>query len=314
MISKRRLTHAVFVLLLPLLVAIFGLSFWSALLLVMGGLLWRWLVAVSGLIAPDTQPGIVLETIPASHFAEKARWCLDRLGVDYEEQQHAGILGVLFTGRTVPRMSFKTGVVRSSIGNSPQILRFLWGEYIADVEHEAEFLRPSAERLALEAKIDRCGVDLQVWIYSHALAHKDLTLHLWGINHPRVPKWQRILMRPLFPLTSMFLRRVFKLDDAHYEKSVQHIDALLDDVEARVADGRKSILGGDEINYVDITFAAITGLWLQPDNYGGGAADESRVRREDLPPEMQADIERWIEDHPRATALVERLYNEERMR
>jgi len=314
MISRRQLTHGTFLLLLPLLVAWFGLSVWVALWLVLATLLWRWLVVVSGFIVPEKQPPIVLETIPMSHFAEKARWCLDRLGVDYVERASAGILGVLFTGRTVPRLNFKTGIVRSSIGHSPEILRFLWGEFGARLGEQASFLETSAERLALEKTIDRYGVDLQIWIYYHLLTDKELTLRMWGVNHAAVPWWQRKLLRPLYPLTSAFLRRTFALSDQHYAKALQHINELLGDIDTRIADGRKSILGGDEINYVDITFAAISGLWLQPDNYGGGMANASRVARNRLPMPMQADIERWKEDHPRATAFIARMYAEERLK
>lgn len=313
MISTRRLVHAIFLLLLPLIVAGFGLSVWSALLLVLATLLWRWLIMISGLFAPEKQARIVLETISTSHFAEKARWCMDRLGIEYDEQHCGGILGAVFTGRTVPRLNFQSGRVRSSIGHSPEILRFLWGEYGTRLGDAAKFLQTSSERLALEKTIDRYGVDLQVWVYYHLLLHKDLTLHIWGANHPQVPWWQRVLLRPLYPLSAAFVRRTFSITDDHYAKAVQHIDERLGDIDTRVADGRKSILGGDEINYVDITFAAISGLWLQPENYGGGQADASRVARNELPTAMRDDIERWTEDYPRATAFIMRMYEEERL-
>ena len=67
------------------------------------------------------------------------------------------------------------------------------------------------------------------------------------------------------------------------------------------------------MNYVDIAFASISGLWLQPDNFGGGKADASRVARNKLPGPMRADIERWIEDYPRASSFVARLYEQERL-
>lgn len=314
MILRRRLIHLVFLLLLPLIVAWFGLSIWSTLLLVLAALLWRWLLAAATLLAPERQPDIVLETITASHFAEKARWCLDRLGIEYEERPSAGILGVLFTGRTVPRLNIKTGMARSTIGNSPEILRFLWGQYGARLGERAAFLEPTPERLDLEKALDRYGVDLQIWVYSHLLQERDILMRLWGANDPRVPWWQRLIMRPMYPLSRLFLQRVFSLSDEHYAKAVQRIDDLLSDIDARVADGRRSILGGDAINYVDITFAALSGLWLQPENYGGGIARASRVAQNRLPGRMQADIERWTEDHPRATALITQMYEKERKR
>jgi hypothetical protein len=311
--SRRRLTHTFFLFALPLVVAWFGLSVWSALFLVLAMLLWYWLIIVGGLFAPEQQPAIVLETIGASHYAEKARWCLDRLGIDYQEQQSGGILGVLFSGRTVPRLKFRTGLVRSSIGNSREILRFLWGEYATPLGDKATFLETTPERLELERRIDRYGADLQVWIYYHLLFDSELTLHLWGADHPAVPRWQRALMRPLYPLTALFVRRVFSITDAHYAKAAEHVEQMLADIDMQLADGRESILGGKTINYVDITFASISGLWMQPDNYGGGMAEASRVARNKLPAPMRADIERWIEDYPRAAAFVIRMYEQERL-
>ncbi len=311
--SPRRLIHTVFLLVLPIIVAWFGLSAWSAGLLVLVGLLWRWFIVVGQFVLPEKQPRIVLETIPASHFAEKVRWCMDRLGIEYREQKCGGVLGVVFTGRTVPKLKFRTGIVRSSIGHSPEILRFLWGEYGTKLGDTAAFLATTTERLKLEQKIDRYGADLQVWIYYHLLLDRELTLRLWGKDDPEVPWWQRALMLPLYPVTSRFIRRVFSITDEHYAKAVEHIDQMLSDVDTRLADGRQSILGGDEINYVDITFAAISGLWLQPDNYGGGMADACGVARNKLPAPMRDDIERWIEDYPRAASFVTRLYEQERL-
>lgn len=36
-----------------------------------------------------------------SHYVEKVRWSLDRLGVDYEEEHDAGYVGLLLLGRDV---------------------------------------------------------------------------------------------------------------------------------------------------------------------------------------------------------------------
>jgi hypothetical protein len=69
-------------LLLPLIVAAFGLSLSAALLLVVGALVWRWAIVLLDLVRPAAGPELVLETISASHFVEKVRWCMDRLGLD----------------------------------------------------------------------------------------------------------------------------------------------------------------------------------------------------------------------------------------
>ena len=51
-----------------------------------------------------------------------------------------------------------------------------------------------------------------------------------------------------------------------------------------------------------------------PEGFGGGAADGSKIERDDAPASMQADSNRWIEDYPRATRYIEKLYAEERQR
>jgi len=301
-------------LLLPLLAAAFDWSFFGTLLLLLLLLLMRWASVFREMGRRDKEPTLVLETISMSHFVEKVRWCMDRLGIDYNEQACSGVLGVMFTGRTVPRLKFRTGIVESSIGHSPEILRFLWGEHAATHPEAAAFLAPDEDRLALEKRFDRYGVDLQVWVYYHILDDRDLTLRLWGAEDPQVPAWQRAIMRPLFPVTAWFLRRTFSIDDDHYARAVRHVDEVLAEAEALLGqDDRVSLLGGNSLNYVDITFAGISGLWLRPDNYGGGMADDCMVPLEALPEAMQADIERWKTEYPVATAFIERLYEKERL-
>jgi glutathione S-transferase len=312
MTRKRRLTHATFLLLLPIIVAWFGVSVVTAVLLVIAMLLWRWLIVLSGIIAPEKTPTMQLETMALSHFVEKVRWCMDRLDIDYTERQCAGTLGFFFTGRTVPLLRVRTGIVQTSIGNSPDILRYLWGRYCASHGAAAEFLEPTAERLALEQKLDRYGRYLQVWFYAHALQDRQLTLHAWGASNPRTPGWQRLVLHVLFPLLAMLIRKSFALSDAHSAKAAAAVDELLGEIDLALADGRRSILGGDTINYTDITFAAFSGLWLQPPTYAGGKAEGFLIQPGRMPAGMRGDIDRWSEDHPQAVGLVLRLYAQER--
>ena len=312
MARTRLLIHSVFLFLLPLVVAWFGLGPASAALLVLLMLLWRWLVVISGFAFPDKTPTVVLETIAVSHFVEKVRWCMDRLGIDYTERQSGGTLGAWFTGRSVPQLRVRTGMVQSVIGNSAEILRFLWGNYSATAGDKAAFLAPTPERIELEQRLDRYARFQQVWIYYHILDDRPLTLHLWGVNSPRTRAWHKPLLKLLFPLLRALMRFSFRITDAHYAKAVEFIEETLSDVDTRLADGRGSILGGDAINYTDIAFAALSGPWLMPAGYGGGAAEGCRIERDEAPAAMREDVQRWIEDFPRATSFIERLYAEER--
>jgi hypothetical protein len=312
MTERRLLVHGVFLCLLPIFVAAFGWSVWVAILAVLLLLLWRWLIALSGFVVPERQPPLVLESISASHFVEKVRWNMDAAGIEYVERPAAGTLGAYFLGRTVPRLKIRTGAVRSQIGNSAEILRYLWGAYSVPLGERAGHLKPNPARLALEQRLDRYGVNLQVWIYHHLLEDRELTLHAWGMDDPAVPAWQRWLLQPLFPVLAFLIRRSFRITPENYSKACQHIETLLAEMDATLEVGGASILEGESRNYTDYQFAAMTGLWLQPLNYGGGKADSSRIERGQTSNPMRADIERWIESYPAVVAWVQTLYAEER--
>ena len=312
MTRKRLLIHSVFLFLAPLVVAWFGLGLFSTIVLVALMLLWRWAIVLSGILRPEEIPDVALESISASHYVEKVRWSLDRLGIDYTETQHGGTLGAYFTGRSVPQLRVRTGIVQSVIGNSPEILRFLWGNYAAT--EDVSFLEPTQERVELEKRLDRYARYLQVWLYHHVREDRELTLRLWGADDPDGPAWQRSALRVLHPLLIRLVCYSFRVNGAHYDKAMHYFDDLLSDVDTRLADGRRSILGGETINYTDITFAAFCGLWTQCDGYGGGRADHCRIERQDMPPAMRADVERWLEDYPKAGVFVESLYATERQR
>lgn len=312
MIDTRLFVHAVFLTLAPIVVAWFGLSVPAAVFLVVLLLLWRWIVVLSGIVLPEKTPDLVLVTISASHFVEKVRWSMDRLGVDYAEQPSGGALGAFFRGRTVPQLRMRTGAVRSTIGNSAEILRYLWGRYAVEDPQAAAFLEPTKERVELESRLDWYGVNLQVWAYYHLLNDRDLTLHAWGVNNPATPFWQRPLLRLLFPVLRFLIRKSFRITEANYARAVSRIEDLLGEADAWLEDGRKSLLGGDSLNYTDFAFAAMTGLWVMPQQYGGGKADAVRIERDRAPIGMREDTDTWASKYPRVLAFVECLYEEER--
>jgi glutathione S-transferase len=309
----RKRVHTLFLFALPVVVAWHGISVAGAVALVLLVLAWRWAIALSFIVVPPKAPELELETISISHFVEKVRWCMDRLEVDYRERPVSGVIGVLFTGRTVPALSMQTGIVRSRIGNSAEILRYLWGRYGYEAGEKAAFLEPTAERVAMEQRLDRYGAHLQIWVYYHILDYPELAMRAWGRHSPDVPAWQRSIMPLLFPVYRLFLRRAFRITDSHYRKIVTRIEELLADIESLLDDGRRSLLAGDDSDYVDITFAAISALWLQPEQFAAGGASRVRIDRADYPAAMAADVERWRDRFPLAVALVERLYREERV-
>ena len=105
---------------------------------------------------------VILETISISHYVEKLSWCLDYLAIDYTEEENVGILGFILLGRSVPQL--KVPGKRVTIGNSSNILRYLYGENCLD-DKLAPFLKPTPLSLSLEKKFDQLGEDLRRFAY-----------------------------------------------------------------------------------------------------------------------------------------------------
>lgn len=291
-------------LLLPLLIAIFDVGLFGALGLVLLVLIFQWLQTVQTL-SDYTASYVVLESIPPSHYVEKVRWCLDRLGVDYREKPALGTLGVLTTGRTVPVLRFRTGMVESTIGNSSEILRFLYGAHCGD--EKADFLRPTHTRADLESEFDRYGAELQRWVYFHIIDEREAVLHAWGIHDERVPAWQRAIAPILYPVSRAMIRRAFRISPKGYKRSVEAIESLLGTIEKRIGDDG-SPSGEPELNYVDMTFCALSTLWAWPDEFAGDGAPSVRPDDSLTPPAMATDIARWRENYPACTNYIETTY------
>jgi glutathione S-transferase len=276
------------------------------------------LVLVSGIVArsrrfvtPIDASAIELHTITYSHYVEKVRWCLDRTGVAYTEVPSIGILGILLTGRTVPLLLLPAS--RTSISDSPEILRFLWGRYSAERPECVRFLAPTAEAVALEKHFDYAlGVNVRLWSYWQLLEHRDLTLLMWGIEEQRIPQWQRTLLPVFHPVLAALLRRMIGVTDANAAAGIAATRQVFDEVGRTLADGRRYLLAGEEPTFVDITFASLAALILFPEGYGGDAVSLRQLPVDLLPAAWRDEVETLRATPAGQFAL--RLYAQERSR
>ena len=223
-----------------------------------------------------------------------------------------GILGLLLTGRTVPLLVVPAS--RTSIGDSPQILRFLWGAYSSVLPPErCRFLEPSPEAIALEKHFDAVlGINVSRWSYWHLLQQRELTLKMWGVREPTIPRWQKAVLPLLHPLLAAIVRRMLGISDARAAAGLTATKQVFAEVDALLADGRRYLMGGDAITFVDITFASLAALALLPDGYGGDAVSLRTPPLDELSLGWRSEVEAL-----RATAagqFVQRLYAEERRR
>jgi glutathione S-transferase len=306
-LSDPKALHALLLYLLPVLVAWagwgVGAALVAALALAIAGIAIRLRAAMN---PSSARPR--LHTISYSHYVEKVRWCLDRAHIEYEEVPSIGILGVLLLGRTVPVLELPAS--RTSVGNSAEILRLLWGLHGHDPSGSAAFLEPTAEAVSLERHLDRAlGEQVRRWAYQQVFRDARLTLQVWGANEPGIPAWQRVLLRPLRPLLIVAVRRMLRVNEAAAARSLEKTKAVFDEVDARLADGRR-YLTGDKPSFADITFASLGALAVLPGNYGGRALATHFPPVESLPSPWREQVLAFRQ-RP-AGQFILRLYAEER--
>ena len=304
--------HAALLFALPVVVAWYGWPVSAAVAAALALLLLRWLLTMQGWMVKKKEPPMVLDTIAASHFVEKARWILDRLGAPYVERPAGGTLGVFYLGRTVPRLRIRTGSVVSTIGNSAEIIQFLRGRFAHQYPERAAFLAASDETDRLESRLDKYGALLQQWIYTRILPHRDFTLYAWGAHDPALPLWQRGLLRLLYPWQRMLMRRVFRIGPDSRDQSMQKVRHMLGEFEQRLTEHPSGLLASGERSYVDYAFAGLSSIWLLTDNFAAGRSEGVRPPPSVTPALLVADREELQAEFPACTRFIETLYRDER--
>ena len=245
----------------------------------------------------------ILVTIPISHFCEKARWALDRAGVEYTEKRHVQLLHWFAAKRaaggiTAPALRAPEG----RFSESAAIMAF------ADEQlPEADRLYPADPELRaeVEALEERFGTILgpegRRWLYEQLF--KDVKRYApWNLTG--VPWWERRAFPFVVPAAKIVIRRYLDVSAQSAADAIVRVDEEFDFVGGLLADGRRH-LAGDRFTAADLTFAALAAPCIVPPVYGTPLPQVA-----DLHPEMATLVERW-RAHP-AGRFALRMYDEER--
>jgi glutathione S-transferase len=245
----------------------------------------------------------VLVTIPISHFCEKARWALERAGLDYEERPHIQIVHQLAArraggGRTAPVLATPEGVY----ADSRAILRYADEHLPAPARLYPADRLERKEVLALEDRFDTIiGVEGRRWLYHEVF--KD-TAPFTPFNLTGVPAWERRLFPFVLAPAKLYINRYLDIDDATAARALERVDEELDAVAELLADGRR-YLAGDRFSAADLAFAALCAPLVVPVEYGTPLPQPAI-----MPAAMAARVEAWRE-HP-AGRFATRLFAEQR--
>jgi glutathione S-transferase len=245
----------------------------------------------------------VLITIPISHYCEKARWALDRVGVGYRERAHLQLIHWFAArraggGRTVPVLVWDDRVLADS----------------ADIVDEADARAPPDRRLypddpgdaaevrALERDFDtNLGPHGRRWMYNEMRGRRDLAI-AYGCTG--VPTWERRALPVAYPAVARVIDRFLDITPASAAQSEAQVRVVFDAVAERLEDGRP-YLCGDRFTAADLTFAALAASVLMPPEYGVPLPQPEEL------PQAMATVVREFRAHP-AGAFALSMFREER--
>jgi len=206
-----------------------------------------------------------LITIPISHYCEKARWALDRVGINYREERHIqGIHQVAARraggGKTVPVLVTATEV----LADSADILA--WVD--ARTPPGAELFPPDADACAEVAALcgrfdDLLGPHGRRLMYVHVLRDRKL---VFSFNNAGVPRWEDRAIRLGWPLVKRFAARELGIRPGIEVEDERVVWAEFDLAAGLLADGRP-YLCGERFSAADLTFAALAAPMVVPPEY-----------------------------------------------
>lgn len=241
-----------------------------------------------------------LITIGVSHYCEKARWALDRAGLAFEET--ACVPGV------------HVWYVQRAGGTRPTPVLVDDGRVIADSTdifdhvqaHPDARWRPWPEGVdgedarALEAHFDDAlGPHIRRYAYHHLLQDRRLAGEIVG---QRASAAQRAAFGAGFPLIRALMRRSMRIDAEGARRSIEKVEAVFSEVESRLADGRRYLVG-DCFTAADVAFAALGGVAVLHPTY-------LRVDLARFPPPL-VEFVQASRERP-AGRFIWRLFEEER--
>jgi glutathione S-transferase len=244
-----------------------------------------------------------LVTIPISHYCEKARWALERAGLEYVEERHVqGVHRVAARraggGRTVPVLIAPEGV----LGESREVIEY------ADARVEPERrLFPGEPDLRREVGAlcawldDDLGPAGRRLMYSHMLDQRRV---MFPVNCDGVPRWERWALGALWPVGARWVARELGIGPETPGEDERRVWAAFDVIGERLGDGRRYLFG-DRFTAADLTFASLAAPAVAPSEY--------TVPLPELPDlaEHTADLVRRFRAHP-AGAFALRMFRDQR--
>ena len=239
----------------------------------------------------DDAPVRRLLTIPISHYCEKARWALERAGLDYAEERHVQGVHILVARRAGGRETVPVLIADEGVFNeSEDILRY------ADrhLPEERGCSRPTTagERGGGAQPLARRGARAGR-AAAHVRAHaRPARSRCSGKQPGRAAPGRVARYAALWPLATRLAGRRLGLGAARTTRTTPRACyAAFDAIAERLSDGRPRLCG-ERFTAADLTFACLASSVLVPPEYG------VRLPQPDELPEHIARDVRGFREHP----------------
>jgi len=239
-----------------------------------------------------------LVTIAFSHYNEKARWGLDRFGVDYEDRRYLPMLhffGVMWATRLRGGSSERHSTRWSTpllltddgtrIHDSSRIVRYASDRF--GTEHTSLYPAEHATRIEqIEQRVgERLGPHTRRIAYYYLLAEPKRLAWLMRNNTGRV---QNGLYTALSPGIRFALRRALGVNRPAMEASRARVRAEVDTLSAELGD--RPYLLGDRFTAADLAASCMLAPMLAP------SLEEGYSARLPSPDDRPAELAPFIEE------------------
>lgn len=219
------------------------------------------------MIAPSTTHKMALITFPPSLDSELARFLLQHYGIEHEEHPHAFIFcffATLWHGSTLIFPLLYNGPLKLA---GPQAITDCF-----DLRCAPEMrLWPQDTDEKRQVTSDwtlfngTLAFATAVFAYYHLLPHRELMVRPLSRG---TPAFEEKSVQWAYPVFAGTLRVLLRLTAARAQQSLDQVRTIFDQVDARLADGRKFLVG-NRLTLSDLAFAVAAAPVVLPPAYGG---------------------------------------------
>ncbi len=259
------------------------------------------------------EPSFTLTSIRFSHYVEKVRWTLDRIGIAYTERSVLPVVHFFITPFVVASSGkrdsqstrFSTPILSTddgkAISKSSTIMRYLSDRFLP----EQDSLYPSQEVIDLDEYYNETlGSGTRRVIYLYALQKPEIMFKLAENNAGTM---QALVYKALYPFSRRLMTSALEINKQQADQDLKQIFQIFDDVEQQLSDGRP-FLFGNKITAADISFACLGGILMLPTISEGYAAYLPSL--DEVDPEL-ARIANHLRKH-KAGKWILKLFSEQR--